>query len=72
MPFPFLEKIHEETLSLSKRRVTETRAIEVEGRRTRAFNLQTCRQGSFFYMEMGDFLTSVPLCHCRNPDAARC
>lgn len=72
MPFPFLEKIHEETLSLSKRRVTETRAIEVEGRRTRAFNLQTCRQGSFFTWRWGTFLTSVALCHCRNPDAARC
>lgn len=34
MPFPFLEKTHEETLSLSKRSVTKARATEVKGRTT--------------------------------------
>lgn len=42
-------------LSLSRRTVTEIRAIEIKGRRTRAFNLQTCRQGIFLHRNGGLF-----------------
>lgn len=43
MPFPFLEKIHEETLSLSKRRVTETRPLK----------LKVGEQGLLIYRHVG-------------------